>query len=281
MKKENKAQKEDLFRTFLPILVFLLLYEILQAGLTLLADWIIRSGDVGAAAYVSANENSIRTLITGISMAGAVLPLIRILKEKTEAFGAAVSKQRPGGNQGLYEACGLFLSLSLAMGVNILLLLSVQGAGGNAAVPHPVGNTGLGAALAVYAAAVPFAEEAVFRGILYTGLRMKFPEQNKALCALGSAALFAVWHADAVQGIYAFVMGFAFCLLYDLSGRFVYVFLLHAACNLLSVVLDTAGVFSGMFRPGICAMFLGFAFIAGAALFSMIKKGKGGQGRFL
>ncbi|MBP5530041.1 MAG: CPBP family intramembrane metalloprotease [Lachnospiraceae bacterium] len=77
----------------------------------------------------------------------------------------------------------------------------------------------------------PFAEEMLFRGVIFYRLRkvIVFP-----LAALGSAVFFALFHGNLMQGIYALFMGFTICLFMDMGGSFLYALLFHMAANLVS-----------------------------------------------
>lgn len=101
--------------------------------------------------------------------------------------------------------------------------------------------------LAVFVA--PVYEELIFRGLLY-GLPLfligKFVSREKRLkmvpaFAVTSALLFAAYHGNMVQFIYAFIMGLFMCFTYECCGGILWSIQFHMWAN-LSVLM------SGEFR---------------------------------
>lgn len=80
---------------------------------------------------------------------------------------------------------------------------------------------------------VPFVEELIFRGLVYGKLRRLF----SFWAAAGiSAALFALYHGNIVQLIYAFPMGLLLAWSYERWGSFSAPVLLHIGANLLGIL---------------------------------------------
>jgi hypothetical protein len=50
-----------------------------------------------------------------------------------------------------------------------------------------------------------------------------------------SALIFGITHGNLVQGIYAFLIGVVFCMVYEYSGRITVVIFSHMAANLFSI----------------------------------------------
>ena len=91
--------------------------------------------------------------------------------------------------------------------------------------------------LAVFAA--PIYEELIFRGLFY-GLplfligRFAAPRMRAAFVpvfALVSALLFAAYHGNLVQFIYAFIMALFMCLTYECCGGILWSILFHMCAN--------------------------------------------------
>lgn len=76
-------------------------------------------------------------------------------------------------------------------------------------------------------------EEFIFRGIFYGSYRRK----NVIGAALMSGLLFGVTHLNLNQFAYAFVIGVAFCLLYEASGNIVLPMTAHFAINANTVFM--------------------------------------------
>ncbi len=81
----------------------------------------------------------------------------------------------------------------------------------------------------------PLAEELVFRNLFYKRLR----EYASFLpAALLSSLMFAVYHLDVIQGIYAFITGMALAFIFEKTDFVVVPFLFHAAANTTSYILS-------------------------------------------
>ncbi len=81
----------------------------------------------------------------------------------------------------------------------------------------------------------PIVEEVMFRKLI---LERLYPLGEK-LAILTSALLFALFHANLTQFIYAFLLGAVFGYLYCRTGKILYPILLHMAINLMGGVFPT------------------------------------------
>ena len=94
-------------------------------------------------------------------------------------------------------------------------------------------------ALLVYGIIGPIAEEIIFRGVIYN--RMK--ENNKIITSvIVSSLVFAVYHLNPVQGIYAFIMGCMIAGLYEVFGHFLVPVFVHVGCNVFVYLMSVSGI---------------------------------------
>ncbi|MCR5847478.1 MAG: CPBP family intramembrane metalloprotease [Lachnospiraceae bacterium] len=77
----------------------------------------------------------------------------------------------------------------------------------------------------------PFAEEVLFRGVIFFRFRKLMPLWG---AALASALFFGIYHGNLMQGIYAFIMGFLICFFMDQGGSIAYALAFHMTANLIS-----------------------------------------------
>lgn len=84
---------------------------------------------------------------------------------------------------------------------------------------------------------IPIAEELVFRGLVFGGLRRK---HSFVQAAFLSAAVFGIYHGNVLQGLYGFVMGWALAWVMERKRTIKGAVLMHMGANLASIVL-TAG----------------------------------------
>ena len=83
--------------------------------------------------------------------------------------------------------------------------------------------------LAVYAVVLgPICEELIFRGLCYGYLRSGF---SFGVACTVQAILFGAFHMNVLQGIYAFIIGFAFGFVMEKTGNLIITILIHIAFN--------------------------------------------------
>lgn len=111
----------------------------------------------------------------------------------------------------------------------------------------------------------PAAEEMLFRGLVYR----RFKEFNSVIASMIWASLmFAMLHGNLVQGIYAFIMGFLLCYIYERYGSLKAPVVMHIASNVVAVIGSETEILNFMY--GSEAVFYGFTFICCAVLVAMI-----------
>lgn len=82
----------------------------------------------------------------------------------------------------------------------------------------------------------PVLEEIFFRGIV---IRIMYRFAPFAVANVCQALVFAIYHGNIVQGIYAFLLGLLIGYVLKLTRNIVYVFVLHMSINLLGMFIDT------------------------------------------
>ena len=81
----------------------------------------------------------------------------------------------------------------------------------------------------LYCLLAPVIEELLFRRIAYDLLYERIGFQAAAVF---SSLIFALYHMNMIQGIYAFIMGILFCMLYHRDHRIAVPISLHIGANL-------------------------------------------------
>lgn len=111
----------------------------------------------------------------------------------------------------------------------------------------------------------PIAEEFLFRGLVYR----RFKEFNTVIWSMIWASLvFALLHGNMVQGIYAFIMGFLLCYVYERYQSLLAPVVMHMASNLVAVTASETGVLD--FIYGSQGMLYGVTFVCCVVLVAMI-----------
>ena len=167
-------------------------------------------------------------------------------------------------------------AIGLALALNILILKSgvaqvsqeyEETAKLQYACSFPVG-------FLVYGFLSPFSEELMFRGILYNGLKRIFPMKSAMFL---SAALFALYHGNGVQGMFAFLLSVFIIYSYETTGNLWVAFGVHMVCNLSSYIMTYVSEgFSSNTMWLICGLSAAAAAISIYLLY-FFKKDKSGQ----
>ena len=92
---------------------------------------------------------------------------------------------------------------------------------------------------------LPFTEELCFRALGFSVLRRHGSFLRSALL---SSLLFACWHGELLQGLYAFFAGLCFCLVLEKEQTLTAPFLVHSSANLTSILLTALSAGPG-FHP--------------------------------
>lgn len=81
----------------------------------------------------------------------------------------------------------------------------------------------------------PLTEELIFRVLVYRRMKRKL---SAGVSVFLSSLLFAVYHGNVIQMVFAFPMALVLTLLYEKGGRFRYPLLFHMGCNLTAVAVN-------------------------------------------
>ena len=82
---------------------------------------------------------------------------------------------------------------------------------------------------------VPLSEELIFRGLTYRRMRRLFPVRTAVIL---SALLFAVYHGNVVQMLFAFPMAVALAMVFERGKLFAFPLLFHMGANLTAIFFN-------------------------------------------
>lgn len=85
---------------------------------------------------------------------------------------------------------------------------------------------------------VPITEEVLFRGLVYQRLK---DYNEKWLAIFLAAGIFALYHGNAIQILFAFPMGFIILTIYERSGTILAPILFHMIVNMSSIYITLKG----------------------------------------
>lgn len=237
---------EVLFPYLLYYLVFNAAYLILAFAYQVTVE---RFGE-GYGQFMTAHAATVTGVMGGLCTLAGILPVVPMLKEELRERGET-RRFAP-----LKAALTAILACSVSLGLNALLTLT--GFADSSQTYQKVADKQYGVAFAaglvLYGVISPFAEEVVFRGVIYNRLRRLY---SPAVGIVMSGALFGAFHGNLVQGVYGTCLGMLMAYLYERSGKFGIPFLFHAVANL--AVYTTARlerVQEILFTPAGCAVLL-------------------------
>lgn len=219
--------------------------------------------------FMTAHAPTVAGVMGGLCMLAGILPLVPMLKEELqvrgETFGFVRTKVADDTKaitaadkryMRRMAALTALLALSASLGLNALLTLT--GFADGSQTYQKVADRQYGVAFAVglvlYGLISPFAEEVVFRGVIYNRLRRLY---NPAIGIVVSGLLFGAFHGNLVQGVYGACLGMLMAYLYERSGRFLIPLIFHAVANLaVYTTARLAGVQEILFTPAGCVVLL-------------------------
>ena len=124
--------------------------------------------------------------------------------------------------------------------------------------------------LIVYVVIGPFAEEILFRGVIFSRFNKIIPLMGAVLC---SSVFFGVYHGNLMQGTYAFFMGSIMCLMLHYGGSILYPFLFHMIANLISnICYEYVNINNVIYSP--VTIILSAAYLVVAIILSFVLKDK-------
>lgn len=116
---------------------------------------------------------------------------------------------------------------------------------------------------------IPIAEELIFRGMIFASLKERLPF---LISAILSAGIFALFHGNLPQGMYAFLLGFAAAWLYQITKSILAPCVFHISANLFSLFVTNAGVAKLLFQTeNLAATTVVVGGAATLSVFSMIR----------
>ena len=214
-------------------------------------------------AMVTGNGRAVMSLVGFIAGAAAILKGARVMipRAKEESYLSHLRKESVSSYV-YFALCALGAMFVLNILLQKLGLTAISGGYNTATEAQQSVNIILG--ILLYALAAPVAEELLFRGIVYNGLKRSI---KPLYAALLSALIFGVYHGNSVQSLYGFLMGFLFAYGYEYFGNFAVPVVCHIVVNLLTYLLGAVGVFGFLMNWTVCII----ALVVGAlGLFSMI-----------
>ena len=236
MKKKKLEALKQILYVCLPLLAFVILYDIWTAVwqyvLSLLVGMFGNTGN----GWLTDNGGTLQAICIMGGLALSFLCLLKLalldgfLKPKREVWKIPV-----------WQYVLLVLgTIVITYGCNYLF--TITGFAGSSENYQNVArnqyNVAVFVGLILYGLVSPFVEEVVFRGFLYGRMRVYM---KKVWAVPVSSLLFGIYHGNTVQGIYGFIMGILFTLVYEKYNNFYLAVMMHAITNLVAYFIQLNG----------------------------------------
>lgn len=219
---------------FVRNIVMNIVYVLFASQTGALGDIMQIKDEAGTVIGLNGNAETVAATIGYLAGALAVFSRAKLFIEKTaDDMRLAHLKKEPLQNYVFLVVAGI----GSVLGINLLFHLSGMTAQSAAyqAVSESQYAASLWVGLLCYGLITPMAEELLFRGIIYNYLR-RFVDLRLAIVI--SALVFAVYHANAVQGSYALLIGCLMAYGYEYFGSYRIPVLLHIISNVLAYCLS-------------------------------------------
>lgn len=234
---------QRIWQIVLPFLLFIMVRNVVVNLAVMLLAAVGNSMAGGAFLFIRDGQGTL-TGMTGnaaslVSAVGFLAGAAAILKIAGKTIGRTAEdmkllhiREEPPRNYVLMGTA----TLGLVFGVNLLLELlgAIEASETYQAVAESQHAAWLPVGLFCYGVITAISEELLFRGVIYNCFR-RYMKVSAAMVM--SAALFAVYHGNSVQGLYAFAMGCLMVYAYEYFGDFRMPVLIHMAANMLAYVM--------------------------------------------
>ena len=244
----------------LPLLVYYLVHDmaeiLLWGALNLLAGCV---GEAGLA-FLKANSYTVRGMISGLAILCGVAVIWKGVVAEIHAGGSkednrkmkqAVSgKDRQWVNEKRVTAYMVLGALAFLSALELNLLFDLIGFTESSVsfTQTATAQFGVdfGVGLVLYGIISPFAEEAVFRGLIYNRMKRCF---SYLIAIVVSSLLFGCYHGNLVQAVYGTILGILIAYSYEKYESFATPVLFHAVANVSIFVMTYGNKLAQIDRP--------------------------------
>lgn len=262
-----------------PFLMFMFVRSLVQNALSLwaveqgptltgaLADFLLIFDETGTLIGLTGNAT---TIMNGLSFIGGAIAIWGTAKyvigKTAEDMRLTHLKRESSKNYFLIFVC----TVAFVLGLNLLfeLLQFTNKSDAYQAVVADQYSANFAIGLICYTLITPVAEELLFRGIIHNYLRRAAAIK---VAIVMSSALFSLYHMNAIQGVYGFLMGLLMAYAYEYFGSFMMPVLIHMISNLLAYCLSYTGIAATAFVSWpVCIVCLAIGIVA----YNMLNKQK-------
>lgn len=215
----------------LPLLIYFVVHDIVEILLWAALNQLMLMSSEEMNAFFVNHAYTVRGMVNGTAVLIGVAVIWSIVKkeigkpERTENHDKPVERTVTE-----YMILGTFAFLS-SLGLNVLFHLLKFTAVSQSFTSTAKAQFGVDflTGIILYGILTPFAEEAVFRGLIYNRMKRCF---NYPIALAASALLFGCYHGNIVQAVYGTLLGLLIAYIYEKYDSFAAPVLFHSVANI-------------------------------------------------
>lgn len=255
----------------LPLLIYFVVHDAAEFVLWAVLEAILLGGSEKILTFLNDNAYTLQGLINGLSVligAASIWPAVKneiCVPAKMPGMDGrgdkAEEKPKEGIDAGTVTAYCFLAAFAFCAAVSLNIFFTQTGFTGSSEDYKKVYEMQYGvqfaAGLILYGIVSPFAEEAVFRGLIYNRMKRCF---NYGIALVVSSLLFGIYHGNVVQAVYGSILGILIAYIYELYKSFAAPVLFHGVAN--------GSIFAMSYRNDLGMMDRKIALIIGTILFA-------------
>lgn len=263
----------------LPLFIYYLVHDVAEILLWAGLEKMMRAGSFRFTEMLNAHAFTVRGMVSGLSVLIAISVLYQAAKAEIVLPGKPAEKAEKAKVPITEKQLTAYIALAVTAAASSLclnVLLNLTGLVKNSAAFSEAAAVQYGAdfwaGILLYGIISPFAEEVIFRGLIFNRMKRCF---NLPVALVISSLLFGCYHWNLVQGIYGFLMGMLIAFAYERYQSFAAPLLFHAVSNIGIYALT---YFGGLRKRETAVSVLELlitAVIAAIGIYRMWAEGKG------
>ena len=266
----------------LPLLIYFAVHDISEILLWALLNQIMLQSSQGVLQWMEENAYTIKGMINGLAILLGVAVIGKPVGNEIQAFFGEIrartkkirAEQEKDKSKKITDYVILcVIAFSAAVGINLLFDL-IGFTGSSTAYTQTSQmqyDVSFVIGLALYGVISPFAEEAVFRGLIYNRMKRCF---NYGIALIVSSLLFGCYHGNVVQAVYGTLLGLLIAIIYELYQSFAAPVLFHSIANVSIFAFTYHNNLSRMQLPAQIIVSAGTLLAAGIGMIYIIKRYK-------
>lgn len=240
--REDLSSWKSLKKTaymILPLLIYFLVHDAAEILLWAGLNQFMLVCKEETANFLNANSYTVQGIVNGLAILLGVAAIWKAVKgevrgneQNREETAGTENKKQPKVTEKRMTSYMMLAALAFLSAVGLNMLFYLLGITKSSQAFEETASAQFGVAfwvgLVLYGILSPFAEEAVFRGLMYNRMKRCF---NNPIALVVSSLLFGCYHGNVVQAVYGTLLGLLIAYTYERYDSFSAPVLFHAVAN--------------------------------------------------